>query len=481
MKQRSTYEGFERGSRVGESSTEKRAQGRAPQRCTHYDCSYVEADATRRQHSTKTLMCPIVTFFTHCIVGLAMLVPLGCASSAAQQYPGYRERAESRVLDDVRISAAALSAEESAAVYGAPLAQRLIQPVWAQIENKGRETYWLLFPSLDPNFLPASEAAEAMSVGKGSTHAADLDRRFRELAFKNPVPPGQTVAGFVLTNLREGVKLLQIDLFGEGRTHSVSFLTTVPGLRVDYQQEQTRQRRLLATANVVDFTDDASFMAALHALPCCTTSKDGSRNGDPLNLVIVGRVDEAFPAMIRRGWSVTEAMSSGSIMRMMKSALAREQYLYAPVSNLYLYGRPQDLALQKARDTIHQRNHLRLWLSPMTYHGKPVWVGQISRDIGSRMTIHSPTLTTHKIDPDVDEAARALVEDMTYSQNLLAFGRVAGVGAAPRNAPRENLTRDPYFTDGLRLVLIFDSAPTSLAGIRFLPWEGGEDFIDHQQ
>ena len=42
----------------------------------------------------------------------------------------------------------------------------------------------------------------------------------------------------------------------------------------------------------------------------------------------------------------------------------------------------------------------------MRYHGKPVWVGQISRDIGSRLTIHSPTLTTHKIDPDVDEAAR---------------------------------------------------------------------------
>ena len=35
------------------------------------------------------------------------------------------------------------------------------------------------------------------------------------------------------------------------------------------------------------------------------------------------------------------------------------------MSDLYLFGRPQDLALQKARDNIHQRNHLRLWLSPM--------------------------------------------------------------------------------------------------------------------
>ena len=130
-----------------------------------------------------------------------MLVSLGCASPTAQHYPGYKERAESRVLDDVRISAAALSAEESAAVYGAPLAYRQIQPVWVKIENKSRDTYWLMFSGLDPNFIPASEAAGAMSIGKESAHAADLDRRFRQLAFTNPVPAGQTVSGFVLTNL----------------------------------------------------------------------------------------------------------------------------------------------------------------------------------------------------------------------------------------------------------------------------------------
>ncbi len=93
---------------------------------------------------------------------------------------------------------------------------------------------------------------------------------------------------------------------------------------------------------------------------------------------------------------------------MVTSALSGERYAAAPVSDLYLFGRAQDLALQKARDNIHQRNHLRLWLSPMRYHGKQVWVGQVSRDIGSRLTIHSPTLTTHKIDPDVDEAREAL-------------------------------------------------------------------------
>ena len=167
----------------------------------------------------------------------------------------------------------------------------------------------------------------------------------------------------------------------------------------------------------------------------------------------------------KRGW----ARSGG-----WTSALSRERYPDAPVSDLYLFGRPQDLALQKDRDNIHQRNHLRLWLSPMRYSGKEVWVGQISRDIGSRLTIHSPTLTTHKIDPDVDAAREALGEDLAYSQNVAKFGFIEGVGSAPKSAPRENLTTDPYYTDGYRLVLVFDRKPTSLADIDFFPWATGD-------
>jgi len=197
--------------------------------------------------------------------------------------------------------------------------------------------------------------------------------------------------------------------------------------------------------------------------------------------VVVGGFEDAFPALVRRGWRPTEVKRFGSIVRMVKSALAGERYPYAPVSDLYVYGRAQDFALQKARDNIHQRNHLRLWLSPLRYHGKSVWVGQISRDIGSRLTIHSPTLTTHKIDPDVDEARAALSEDMAYSQSLAKIGLVQGVGAAPKTAPRGNLTTDPYYTDGFRHVLVFDRRPTSLADIEFFPWLTGDAIKDSIQ
>ena len=152
----------------------------------------------------------------------------------------------------------------------------------------------------------------------------------------------------------------------------------MPGFRADYHRSQVFKRAMHPPETVVDYTDDDALRAALESLPCCVTNKNGSKNGDPLNLVVVGGLDDLFPALIRRGWRPTEETWSGSVMRMVRSALAGERYAYAPVSDLYLFGRAQDLALQRARDNIHQRNHLRLWQAPMRYHGRQVWVGQLT-------------------------------------------------------------------------------------------------------
>jgi len=396
----------------------------------------------------------------------------GCSSApppAADLH--YKSRAVTRIEGGIRVSTAVLSADESASVYGVPLADASIQPVWIEVENSETHPYYLLAPGLDPDFFPASEAAEAFAQGSSPEQRIELDQRFRALAFDNPVLPGKTTSGFVLTNLDEGIKFVQIDLVTGGRARTFSILNIVPGLRADYRASGVFQREPYPPEQIVDYTDDASFRAALEALPCCATNQDGSTDGDPLNLVVVGGLDDAFPAFARRGWRPTERRWAGSITKIVTSALAGERYPYAPVSDLYLFGRPQDLALQKARDNVHQRNHLRLWLSPLRLRGRQVWVGQISRDIGSRLTIHTATFTTHKIDPDVDEARAALTQDLAYSQGVVKFGFVKGVGPAPQGAARRNLTTDPYYTDGLRSVLVFEHRPTSLAEVEFFPWE----------
>ena len=414
---------------------------------------------------TRALMHLLAVFSLTCAVA-------ACSTPAPPDASGdYLARAMQRTDGALRVSASTLSAEESIAVYGVPLADKAIQPVWIEVHNGEAQDYFLLSPGLDPDFFPASEAAEAYSANLDPAARQALAARFGKLAFRNPIHPGQTVSGFVLTHLTEGAKLVQIDLVANGRARSFSLLMVVPGFYADYKVSNVFRREVYPPEAITDYTDDAAFRAALEALPCCVTNEDGSRQGDPLNLVVIGGLDDAFPALVRRGWHPTEAKWSGAIWRMVTSALAGDRYPNAPVSDLYAFGRRQDLALQKSRDTIHQRNHLRLWLSPMRYHGKPVWVGQISRDIGSRLTIHSPTLTTHKIDPDVDEARAALAEDMAYSQSLVKLGRVGGVGAATQDTPRRNLTTDPYYTDGYRQVLLFERAPKSLSEIELFMWD----------
>jgi LssY C-terminus len=127
----------------------------------------------------------------------------------------------------------------------------------------------------------------------------------------------------------------------------------------------------------------------------------------------------------------------------------------------------QDIALQKARATVDERNHLRVWLTPLRYQGMDVWIGQISRDIGVRLS--SKTFVTHKIDPDVEDARYYLVQDLARSGGLVKIGWVAGVGQADMATPRFNYTGDAYFTDGIRVVMMGDQQ-VPLEEIQFFPW-----------
>ena len=147
--------------------------------------------------------------------------------------------------------------------------------------------------------------------------------------------------------------------------------------------------------------------------------------------------------------------------------LGKTPYRYSPVSPLYVAGRSQDFALQKARHTINERLHLRLWMTALRFKGKPVWIGQISRDIGVRFTLKTWNLTTHKIDPNVDEARDYLLDDLMEAGRVSHVAYIAGAQPSERTAPRRNLTGDPYFTNGLRAVAVFSETRTNPS---FLDW-----------
>ena len=380
----------------------------------------------------------------------------------------FRERVQSKFDDDVRVSVAVLSAAESRRLFGVDLALDRIQPVWVRVENHDTKAYWLLLSGLDSDHFSPLEAAYLNHyLFPGSTNR-EIDDLFRSLSFRNPIVSGASVSGFIFVNLDEGVKLVDIDLVSHGKFKYFTFFAPVPGLKADYYEVDFE--KLIPEHDIVD-VDENQLRKALNDLPCCTTGKRGIKKGDPLNLVLIGNREDINAAFIRRGWLPAEQTYAKAVWKTIKSFVFGSRYRYSPLSPLYFYGRSQDFAGQKPRHTIHQRNHLRVWLSPLRYQGKPVWVGQISRDIGVRFTMKTWPPVTHKIDPDVDGAMFSLVEDLIYSQQLAKMGWVQGVGAATHSNPRKNLTGDPYFTSGFRAVLLFDSRPYSFDDIQYFEWD----------
>ena len=405
-------------------------------------------------------------------VWLAVALSLsGCATSFSpmpvEEVP-FKNRSQTQNQGGVTVTVAVPTSEEAIAIYGVDMASKGIQPIWIQIENSEESPYWFLPSGLDPEYFSTAEAAHAFASSQSADEQRAITEHFRRLQFNNPVLPGTTSSGFVIVNRDEGYKALDIDLISREESKSFTYIVEDPSFRGDYTLVDFET--LYSSDEITKLQDEESLRRALEQLPCCTTNEDGSEQGDPLNLVLIGDSQDIFPAFIRRNWHATEMFWSDAVWRTIGSFLQGSRYRYSPVSPLYVFGRQQDLAAQKARSTIHERNHLRLWLTPLRFKGKPVWIGQISRDIGVKYTFKSPTISTHVIDPDVDEARLYLIEDLAYSQALAEIGLVKGVGVVTEEAPRFNLVGDPWFTDGFRAVMIFGARPRSLSDLEFLLW-----------
>ena len=71
----------------------------------------------------------------------------------------FRDRSKSKFDKEVRVTTAVPTAEEAEAIFGANLAQREIQPIWAKVENHSDRTYYLVSAGVDPNYFSPIEAS----------------------------------------------------------------------------------------------------------------------------------------------------------------------------------------------------------------------------------------------------------------------------------------------------------------------------------
>jgi len=390
----------------------------------------------------------------------------GCASNfafkAVESVP-FKERGITQVIDNVRVTAAVPDAKETRELFGVSLYKRGVQPVWIEIENQSDAAIVFLPFGVDTDYHTPLEMA---SLGSSKKTQQEAEEHFWKNGINMSIDPGDTRSGFVFTNLDEGTKAFNVDLFNDEDLWQFTFFVPVPGLAIDHHAVDFKA--LYEPTEVANYSDPQAFIDALQALPCCTADAQGNIEGDPLNIVVIGEPQRIYYAVIRAGWDETESVSAASGFKTVLAFLSGGAYRYSPVSSLYLFGRKQDVALQRIRENVNERNHFRLWLAPITYEGQSVWVGQISRDIGVRFS--RKTITTHKIDPDVDETREFLLENLAYHQVLEKFAYVGGVGATSIDAPGSNLTGDPYYTDGLRVILWIAPELTTLQDIAYVNW-----------
>jgi LssY C-terminus len=437
-------------------------------------------------------------------------------------YRGFLSRAQTQQDPLAEVTVAVADAAESARLFGVPLARRGLQPVYVRVCNRSNKPLRLHMVSIDPNYYTPLEAAALnhFSIGKrlsGFGFVAWLfwpllvliplklitayraNRRmnecFQSLAFHlRPIPPGGASEGFVFTAIDLGTKVVHVRLIAAGRALDTSDLATVtkrveelavtangvhnthlplavdltfsipvPGIAADYLR---RDFQSLVTAESLVDCDLPGLIDRLQHMPPATGNRAATGTGDPVNLVVIGKLEVLLSAFLAR-WDESETITISTCWKTVRAFLLGAHYRYSPVSPLYLFGRSQDIALQRSRRSINERLHLRLWLTPLRFQENPVWVGQVSRDIGVRFTTKVWNLTTHRIDPDVDEARDYVVEDLLQAERAEAAGYVGGVGHCDLNSPRRNLTGDPYFTDGKRAVILLSMGRTAP---RFVAW-----------
>ena len=186
--------------------------------------------------------------------------------------------------------------------------------------------------------------------------------------------------------------------------------------------------------------------------------KDGNA-GDMVNFLILGDEDQMKKVFTTAGWVKVDAGVGETVLAGFIASMSKESYLTMPMSQLYLFGRPQDYGWAHAEPikVVASRNHLRVWKAPFTVNGQMLWVGAATHDIGFEKDQRNNGLT-HKIDPDID------LEKDYVQKTLSSTGLVAEVTHFSPKQPMleaRTATGGSFHSNGQVLVMKLSEAAKS--------------------
>lgn len=195
-----------------------------------------------------------------------------------------------------------------------------------------------------------------------------------------------------------------------------------------------------------------------------TTAKAHGRPGDVINVAFTGTESELKEVMAAAQWYEADPLGIANDIGIGVDTVFGDSYPMAPVSNLFLFRRQQDLAFEQPVPHVkgpRQRHHVRFWRSPQvdqgetlklangtilqdnTNKGRPMWFGAASYDKSVGMS--DTHKITHHVAAEIDAERAHLFDSLEHVDALTELYKVDGYHTQTQG---KNGGGDPWHTDG---------------------------------
>jgi hypothetical protein len=391
---------------------------------------------------------------------LALLLFLPACSMAPYRYePLDRFEVEQRAVTKEQgvftVRTSVPSVQEAEKLFGIPLYDRGIQPVWLEITNHNDERARLVLASIDRDYFSPLEVAYMHKKRFSKQGWMDMENYLFANALPRHIGAKETVSGFIFTNASTGTKAFNVDLLYTGEERGFeqfTFFIEVPGFVPDHKSVDFQN--LYAAEDVRDVDNDG-LRSLIREIPCCTTNRDGTALGRPLQLFLVADGRDLLRALLRAGWNET-------------SYERDEKYLSGAD---HLFSRPPDAIFRKRRDKSTERAELGLWVAPVRVDGKPLWVAQFKHAIGRRYAIGELFLGV-TLDPDTTDGRNYVLQDLWYAQALKHWAWSASGRKVSQDTPELDFHGNPWFSvDPYRSVIWISDRPVAMAAATIIEWQ----------
>lgn len=216
--------------------------------------------------------------------------------------------------------------------------------------------------------------------------------------------------------------------------------------------------RLTRTNGAATLSDNTALMKNLVKLTQAQLDSVASRvvdaegaPGDRTNFFIIGSELHVVSALERAGWMKVDRSVKDTIFRGILASVSKQAYVTLPMSELQMFGRPQDYGWAQADPlkVIAARHHFRIWKAPFTAGGRTVWVGAGTHDIGFDRDQRNGKIT-HKIDPNTDEEREYIGSTLQQTGEVLLLEHMT-----VKDPVKEAKTAhgEAYHSDGRTLII----------------------------